>query len=48
MAFVWRIWTGPVGTVQTELQYTYVERTAYGGKGGAPAGIENMVSVNIH
>ncbi len=43
----WKIWTGPYGTLQTGLQYTYAKREAFAGIGGAPVGTENMVFANV-
>jgi len=47
VGYNWKIWTGAYGTVQTGLQYAYAKREAYGGNGGAPLAIENMVFANV-
>ncbi len=43
----WRFLTGPFGTLQTGLQYAYAVRQAYGGNGGAPSAIDNMIFANL-
>jgi len=47
VGYNWKAWEGPFGAVQTGLQYEYGVREAYGGKGGKPTGIDNMVFANV-
>ena len=39
----WRFLKGDYGTMQTGVQYAYVQRTAFGGIGGSPKTDENIL-----
>ncbi len=41
--FWYRIYNGHYGKLQTGPQYSYVTRTTWGGKGGQPYAVDNMV-----
>ncbi len=47
LGYNWTFLQGPFGKLQTGLQYSYVKREAYYGKGGEPTAIENMVFANV-
>jgi hypothetical protein len=43
----WRILQGSFGTLQAGIQYGYIIREAYNGKGGRPTAYENVVYANL-
>ncbi|WP_125911010.1 hypothetical protein [Granulibacter bethesdensis] len=45
--FWWRALKGPYGTVQTGLQYSYTERTAFKGLGGSPVAHAHIAMFSI-
>ncbi len=45
---IWyRFYKGNYGTVQSGLEYTYVYKDTWSGKGGAPRGIDNMLDTSF-
>jgi hypothetical protein len=47
VGYNWRLLRGPYGTLQTGLQYGYVQRNVFGAKGGSPTGVENIFFANL-
>ena len=45
--FWWRAYQGPMGQMRIGLQYSYTERKAFPGLGGAPSGNENMIFTSV-
>ena len=43
----WKAYQGPIGNFQIGLQYTYEDRVAFYGVGGAPSTNENMGFVSF-
>ena len=47
LGYWWRFMRGNYGTFMTGLQYAWIVRDAFRGKGGAPSNTENVVMATL-
>jgi hypothetical protein len=47
IGYWYRILSGDFGSLRTGLQYSYIERSAYRGRGGLPTAFENIIYAAI-